>query len=238
MTRTPIDPEAKLAPDQRTLPADDEGGDLLSERELDETIASLGAIARHSLATYAVAIGRTIIERCFGGSFGDYYERRSNKTGSFNQLCELRREELAALGLSRGTLRRYIVAWDRYRQLPPSVQQAMTLTTLELLGTVPDPFVRGKIAYTAVREGWDTATLRDEVAKARDELRPAPSPPARQPMAAGEREVRALLRSAGKVVAQREAVQALPPDRLLELRSELAAALREVEGVIGRGRRR
>lgn len=202
---------------------------------LDAAIDHLRQLAHAALVDFAVATGRYVIETFYDGSLGHFYEQGRGKGVSFIALCERRADELQALGLSRSTLQRYVYAYDAWRQLPDEARASLSLRTLELLRKVPDPVARTEIALAASRQGWSPRQLADAVQAKAEALAPLPSKRGRPRLQPGEKELRALVRQAQAVSKGREAIAALPAEKLAALRAELRAALAEVEGVLGRG---
>ncbi|MCA9639386.1 MAG: hypothetical protein H6747_13900 [Deltaproteobacteria bacterium] len=207
--------------------------DAATEALLDQAIEHLRSLAHTALVDYAVATGRYLIETFYDGNLGAYYDHRRDKASSFNALCEHRADELAAIGLSRSTLQRYIHAYDTFRVLPPEAREAMSLRSVELLRRVPDQVTRTEIALAAVRQGWSPAELRAEVEAKAAELRPSKSKRGRPPLAPGEKALRGLVRQAKVVAEAKGEIAALPVERVEALRAELLEALAVLEGVWG-----
>jgi hypothetical protein len=205
----------------------------VSDQMLDAAVEHLRELAHVALVEFAIAAGRYVVEAFFDGNIGQFFDRSSSKASSFNALCSRRADELAAIGLSQSTLRRYVHAYDTWRHLPEEARASLSLRTLELLRKVPDQVSRTELMLSAQREGWSAGTLAQQVTAKAEALAPPPSNRGRPRLDPGEKELRALVRQIQVVSKGREAIAALPAEKLAALRAELRAALAEVEGVLG-----
>lgn len=198
---------------------------------LDEAIAHLQALSHGALVDYAVAIGRYIVQTFYDGNVGAFHDRSRGKDVPLLALCRRRGDELAAMGLSRSTLQRYVYAYDAFRTLPEEVRARLTLRSLEQLRRVQEPIARTELALAAARQGWSPRRIAAEVENAVAALTPTGPTRGRPRLEPGERALRALVRQARVAAEQGPELGRIKPARLAKLRAELEAALRALDGV-------
>ncbi len=202
--------------------------------DLDAAIERLRALSRQALLDHALAVADFVLGHFFGGDWTRYRDRSAHGHVSLRALCREREAEMAAMGLSLTTLRRYLAAWDRYRRLPELCQRQQTVASLELLGKVADPITREKLALRAAQEQWPAARLRAEVQATAAALARHQPKRGRPRLAPVERSLRQAVRGVrASTVVRAEAsasIATLPARRRAALRSEVVAALAELQG--------
>lgn len=202
--------------------------------DLDTAIERLRALSRQALLDYALAVADFVLRHFFAGDWTRYRDRTAHGHTSLRSLCREREAEMAAMGLSLTTLRRYLAAWDRYRRLPEVCQRQQTVASLELLGKVADPITRERLALRAAQEQWPAARLRAEVQAMASALARYQPKRGRPKLAPAERALRQAVRSVRASTTVRAeasaALATLPARRRAALRAEVASALAELQG--------
>jgi hypothetical protein len=127
--------------------------------DLDRAVEDLNRIYTHGGLKTAVAMGRYILERFFGG---DVAEFRSHRGDSISFRALHRRGDLA---MSLSTLNASVAVYLQVQQLPRELAWQLSVTRHKALLPLKDPVVKEQLAAKAIREGMPSRELRREVWK-------------------------------------------------------------------------
>jgi hypothetical protein len=185
------------------------------DAELDDLIQQLQFLHLQAGVGHALAIGRLLIDRLYGGDASAYHERNPHKQVKLRALLERRSQELADLRLGQQSIRNAILAVEVFDGLPDDVQERLSHRKLVELARVKDPDRRVQIGSAFAREGWSEAQFQGAVQEHR------PPAAARQPD---------VVRDIGHAARQlrgydRKALQDLSPKHRAKLQADLAELL-------------
>lgn len=185
-----------------------------TDEELDEVVRDLDNLGRGALLVYVVAVAKYIVNRYFGGDYSRLHDHDPTKTFSFNELVTRRKEELAEIGLSTPTLRRYLQAAEVLHHLDVETQTSMSLAKLTKLALVKDIEHRKRIADAAHQNKWGAKKIAKAVddhkaALRGDRKKPGPKPKEATEILATIKAVLSPTKRLGKLKAE---IQALQPE--------------------------
>lgn len=145
----------------------------------DEVLAALvERTAREVRAIYirkgleaAVAVGRHVLDRFYGGDLGAW---RSVGKQHVSVAALARREDL---GMSRNTLWSCLRVLEQLEELPAEVGERLSLSHHQSLFALPDPAARRAWAERSVAATWSSKVLRKKVTAYRRRNAPAEDRP-------------------------------------------------------------
>lgn len=179
---------------------------------------------RAHFIAWAIALGEAAIDTLYDGELGRYYDRSSGKDDAFELLLAEHADELAELHLSGAALRRYIVAWATWRQLPAALRTGLGVVKLNTLATLPATSERVRFARLAAEEELTAEQLDAAVAAFRAQEGLVVQARGRRRKPEALKLTAAAGRTLGKVAAiESKALAGLEPDHLDALRLQLVA---------------
>jgi hypothetical protein len=131
----------------------------ISEAEVERAVLELNGLCKATTFDFAIAVGRLVIERFYGGDL-EAWRSRGAKTASFRMLA--RHPELP---LSPSALYRAVAVYELSRRLP--VDQWKHICTSHLRIVLPLPREdQARFLEMANAQLWRVGRLREEVARA------------------------------------------------------------------------
>jgi hypothetical protein len=200
----------------------------VTEEQLDATIEHFKTLSRGALLVYAIAIGNYLLNQYFGGSFANLKSHDPRKAQSFNDLVTRRQVELAEIGLSRATLRRYLAAAEVWHDLPADLRNELDLTDLHALAPVKNTNDRRRIAHEAVSNGWLSRQVVTAVAEHKLALRGGKRKPGPKPQLEVLKAAAAVVAAVGRMVKLGPAPDVLYETECRKLEVELWDAADEL----------